>query len=157
MKKVYMIVGNIFLLVFAASMDLVFHRFESLNDRYSDGLHSVIPWGTEAVVYLILGVLLLFLARAVLYRNHRNYLFASLLIVFGAVSLFLLTYPGYRVFTSIIHFPYALPNQVWSAQPCYLDIVASQFSFARMSAGLIMAIGLLRLLPDRKLWPEKKQ
>lgn len=150
MKKLYLILGSIFLLIVSAVLDLVFRRFESLNYRYSDGLHPVIPWGTEAFVYLVLGVLLLLLARMVLYRSPRSYLTASIFILLGAVSLFILTIPGYRVFTSIVHFPYALPNQVWSAKACFSDIVSSSFAFTRNCAGLVMAIGLLRLLPDKK-------
>jgi hypothetical protein len=154
MKKIKILLGTIFLLIVSASLDLVFRRFESLNESYSDGLHPVIPWGTEMVVYLLLGVVLLYLARMVLYRNSRSYMTASILIILGAVSLFLFTYPGYHIFTSLVHFPYALPNQVWSAQACYLDVVLSSFSFARNCAGLVMAIGLLRLLPEKKLESE---
>lgn len=146
----------VFLLIVAVSSDLFFHRFESLNYKYSDGLHPVIPWGTEAVVYLILGVLLLLLARAVLFRNPRSYLMASIFIILGAISLFILTIPGYRIFTSIVHFPYATHNQIWSANACFSDIVSSSFAFTRNCAGLVTAIGLLRLLPDKKLWTEKK-
>jgi|WetSurMetagenome_2_1015567.scaffolds.fasta_scaffold158534_2 hypothetical protein len=154
MKKIFVILGSIFLLIISAASDLLFYRFESLNEKFSDGLHPVIPWGTETVVYLILGLVLLWLAWLVLYRTSRSYLTAGFLIVLGGIVLFLLSIPGHHIINSIIRFPYALPNQVWSAQPVYTDLVIARFSFARMSAGIVMAIGLLRLLPDKKLWHE---
>lgn len=157
MRKWWLILGAIALIILAAAMDILFHRFAGLNHRYSDGLHPVIPWGMEIVVYFIIGFLLLWLAWLALDHAPRSYLTASFLIILGAVFLFAFTYPGYRIFTSIIQFPYAQPNQVWSARPLYLDLISSRFSFARMTAGVVTAIGVLRMLPNTKLWSEKKE
>jgi len=155
MKKLYLIFGAIFLLIISALSDLVFKRYQSYNYKFNVGLHPIIPWGTEVVAYVVLAILLFFLAWSVLYRNHRNTLTAVLFILLGSLILFTLSIQGYRMVTRIISFPYALPNQVWSLQACYMDIVTSRFAFARNCAAMVMVIGLLRLLPNKKLWPEK--
>ncbi|PKO05532.1 MAG: hypothetical protein CVU41_12965 [Chloroflexi bacterium HGW-Chloroflexi-3] len=110
----------------------------------------IIPnWG-ELSAYIALSILLLLLARYVLFVNSRNFLIVITYLLVGAGVLYSMSVSGYFFWSSLIQFSPSM--KFW-----YVDSVASNSGFVRIGSSMIFTIGLLRLLPDKYLLGKSMQ
>jgi hypothetical protein len=133
----------VFLFLSSFAVDLLFKRFQNLFNI----LVPMIPFGTELAAYIILSILLLYAAWLILYRNPPSKVMAFVSIILGAFFLFTMSVAG-NIFWS--HYSPSLINDWFSA---YTDIATSRYGFSRIVSSMILVIGLLRLFPEKKLWP----
>jgi hypothetical protein len=141
MKKFILLIWVLFLFAGSISLDwffTVFSKFRGMQD-------PLIPYGAEIAVYIPLAFILLLLARKVLYQNSRSLFIAVVFMVIGGFVVYAASIAGLFALGSRIPW-----NHIW-----YSEVAGSRFGFTRMSGAMVFVIGLLRLLPDTKLWPEK--
>ena len=141
MKRVFPILEAVIILMGSTFLDNTFQRF----GKFQFTKDPVIPFGAEIPVYIFLSVLLLGLAWYVLYVNPRNLLMAFAYIMVGALVLYSMSISGYFFWGSYLSESPAI--YLW-----FSDSVASNFAFTRNSAAMILAIGLISLIPKRFLW-----
>lgn len=152
MKKVWLILCAVILLIGSTLLDLLFKRFQTIYVL----MKPIIPFGAEMAAYVILMILLLLFAWVVLYRNSRSTVIICVFIILGAAMMFFMTIPGNGFLFSTIAVFIPKTNKFLPIVDLLTDIVTSRYGFTRITAAVVLAIGLLRLLPDKKLWTEKK-
>lgn len=138
MKKIIIILGPIIVLIITFITDYIFYEYQ----KYQNNNSPVIPFGVEIPVYLIISIILIYFSWIVLYRNPYRFFTAAIFIVIGTVVLFSMSPTGYFFLTANIHFLHKVHS--W-----YTSSISSIYGFTRNSAAIILAIGLIRLLPDK--------
>ena len=144
MKKIFAILWALILLICVNLLDVQFRK-NAMNFETPAKPH----WD-ELAAYIFISILLLLLARYVLFVNSRNLLIPVTFVIVGAVVLYSWSVSGYFLWSSLIEFPE--PVKLW-----YVDSVASDTGLVRYSSAMILSIGLLRLFSYDLLWGKSKQ
>lgn len=144
MKKFFAMLWALILLICANLLDIQFKK-NAINFETPAKPH----WD-ELAAYIFISILLLLLARYVLFINSRNLLIPVTFLIVGAIVLYSWTISGYFFWSSWIAFPRSM--NLW-----YVDSVASNTGFVRYSSAMILSIGLLRLFSYDFLWGKSQK